>query len=333
MLFQRTSKQIEPTKCFVLMPFKDEYDEIYQEIIKPIVQELGFSCLRADEIYRSTAIMQDIWENIQISGLIIADMTDRNANVFYELGLAHAIGKEVILITQSISDVPFDLRHLRCVVYSHSLRGLRKLADNIRQTIVGTPTFARLPVEFLTDRFLNRFQSREIEMSMEFGPNRGQRTAVSELYLVPPRTAPLPEYYKKIQVAGRVTQAESDHGEIDIKTLFHGMYLISARFSPALPAGQENTFTIKYVLEKCFPEENEFWFFNADSLIERFIARFVFPRASNVRDFRVLEKTESEEKPFERQSNCKVEGDTMTFVWEVGPINPPTCCMFRWKWD
>lgn len=333
MLFERTTKQIEPTKCFVLMPFKVEYDEIYQEIIKPLLQELGFSCLRADEIYRPTAIIQDIWQNIQTAGLIIADMTGRNANVFYELGLAHAIGKEVILISQSMDDVPFDLRHLRCLVYKHSLRGLRQLADGLRNTITDMPASARLPVEFLTDRFLNRFQSRRIDIALKFGLPRGKMTIVTEQYRAFPRDSGLPEYYKKVQVTGRVREAEFDSGDVDIKTLFHGLYLISARFNPPVPKGQEHTFRLKYVLEKCFPEENEFWFFNADSLIEHFAATFEFPRSSQVRDFRVINKVEDMETPFPIQPTCRTDGDFIIFAWDVDAISPPTCCMFRWRWD
>ena len=62
-------------------------------------------------------------------------MTDRNPNVFYETGVAHTVGKEVILITQSMNDVPFDLKHLRCIVYDYTPRGIQFLESNLKNTI------------------------------------------------------------------------------------------------------------------------------------------------------------------------------------------------------
>ena len=62
-------------------------------------------------------------------------MTDRNPNVFYELGIAHALQKEVVLITQDINDVPFDLRHFRCVVYEDSIAGAESLTEGLKGTI------------------------------------------------------------------------------------------------------------------------------------------------------------------------------------------------------
>ncbi|KKK66434.1 hypothetical protein LCGC14_2964150, partial [marine sediment metagenome] len=66
-------------------------------------------------------IMADIWSAIYHSRLVVADCTNRNANVFYEIGLAHAIGRPVILTTQKLKDVPFDLRQIRCIEYEFTL--------------------------------------------------------------------------------------------------------------------------------------------------------------------------------------------------------------------
>jgi hypothetical protein len=62
-------------------------------------------------------------------------LTDRNPNVFYELGLAHALNKEVILLTQDINDVPFDLRHFRIIVYQDSISGADKLKSTLKDFI------------------------------------------------------------------------------------------------------------------------------------------------------------------------------------------------------
>jgi hypothetical protein len=115
--------------CFVIMPFNKTFEKIYEIGLKPALVNQSWVCNRADKIFQSREIMTLVWEEILRSDLIIADLTGKNANVFYELGYAHALDKPTILITQSISDVPFDLRHRRLVEYSR--KGLHRLAENI----------------------------------------------------------------------------------------------------------------------------------------------------------------------------------------------------------
>ncbi len=115
-----SKKLIQDSKkplVFVLMPFKDPFDKYYRAIIKPAIEEANMQCLRADEIFGATEIVKDIWKAIRRSEIVIAELTTRNPNVMYELGLSHAIGKPVIMLSQSIDDVPFDLRSIRCLLY------------------------------------------------------------------------------------------------------------------------------------------------------------------------------------------------------------------------
>lgn len=107
------------TDVFVIMPFQDDFNHLYQNHIKKVCTHINASCMRADDLYSSKPIMQDIWSLIYNSTVIIADCTNKNPNVMYELGIAHAIGKEVILITQNINDIPFDLRNLRHLSYKY----------------------------------------------------------------------------------------------------------------------------------------------------------------------------------------------------------------------
>lgn len=102
--------------CFVLMPFSDPFNGYYSYIIKPAIEAAGMKCWRADEIY-GAVIIRDIWNAIWRAGVIVADVTNRNPNVNYELGLSHALGVSTILLTQSMDDVPFDYRYRRCIVY------------------------------------------------------------------------------------------------------------------------------------------------------------------------------------------------------------------------
>ena len=104
--------------AFVIMPFDEEFNDVYGSFIKPVLESAGFKVDRADDIESQQNIIKDILQGINNSDLIIADLTGGNPNVFYELGLAHAFRKPVILATQSIEDVPFDLRSYRLLEYS-----------------------------------------------------------------------------------------------------------------------------------------------------------------------------------------------------------------------
>ena len=135
-LVRGTSRIVPSETCFVLMPFKADLDELYARTIKPTIERGGtLRCLRADEIYGPRPIMADIWKSIRQSKLVVAELTGRNPNVFYELGLAHAIQKPVILLSQNFSDVPFDLRHVRVIIYSNTEQGRKELQVKLQSTL------------------------------------------------------------------------------------------------------------------------------------------------------------------------------------------------------
>ena len=96
---------VDPHLCFVLMPFTEAFDRYYKTILKPTVESTGFRCVRADGIY-GQAIMTDIWDSIWQAAVVIADVTGKNPNVNYELGICHALGVPTVIITQSLKHVP-----------------------------------------------------------------------------------------------------------------------------------------------------------------------------------------------------------------------------------
>ena len=115
--------------AFVLMPFTSNFDDIYKLGIQAACQEAGVLAERVDEQTYSETILERIYRQIQVSDFVIADMSGKNPNVFYELGYAHAKSKFCTLLTQSVDDIPFDLRHHRHIVYDGSIRTLKaKLA-------------------------------------------------------------------------------------------------------------------------------------------------------------------------------------------------------------
>lgn len=103
--------------CFVMMPFGEWFDRYYDEIYSSAVKEAGLEPVRADELFTTGTVVEQIWEQIRKSTVLLADLSDKNANVFYELGLAHAARKPVVFVSGKIDDVPFDLRHLRVITY------------------------------------------------------------------------------------------------------------------------------------------------------------------------------------------------------------------------
>lgn len=125
--FKGRDTKIEDNKVFVLMPFNEEWSKrIWEMILKPTIIKANFNPVRADDLF-GHEIMEDIWKGILTAKVVLADITGRNPNVFYELGIAHALGKDVIIITQNIDDIPFDLKGHRCISYSERIDGCKKL--------------------------------------------------------------------------------------------------------------------------------------------------------------------------------------------------------------
>ena len=107
----------ETFECFVVMPFCEPFEQIYRDVIRPVCQELDISCGHVGEIFGPGRIINDVYALIAQSRVVIAELTGRNPNVFYELGIAHAQAKPVIQLSQEMDDVPFDVRDLRTIVY------------------------------------------------------------------------------------------------------------------------------------------------------------------------------------------------------------------------
>ena len=122
---------------FVLMPFEEKFDDIYKLGIKETAVSIGAYAERVDEQLYTESILDRIYNQIQKADVIVADMSQKNANVFYEVGYAHALNKIVLLLTQSSDDIPFDLKHRPHIVYKKSISNLKKaLLPKLRWAIV-----------------------------------------------------------------------------------------------------------------------------------------------------------------------------------------------------
>ena len=117
---------------FVLMPFAKEFDDIYKFGIKGAADDAGAYAERLDEQMFDEGMLERIFNQISKADVLVADMTARNPNVFYEVGYAHALGKVVLLLTHNADDIPFDLKHRPHIVYAGSIESLRgQLAEKL----------------------------------------------------------------------------------------------------------------------------------------------------------------------------------------------------------
>lgn len=127
--------------CFVMMPFAPPLGNHYSAIFEPGIKKAGLRPIRADdEIFATGKIIDQIWRGINSAKVLVAELTKRNPNVFYELGLAHALKKPVVLISSNEDDVPFDVRHIRVIYYDvfdpfWGEKLINKVAENILSAI------------------------------------------------------------------------------------------------------------------------------------------------------------------------------------------------------
>ena len=123
--------------CFVMQPFAAPLGDYYEKIYKPAIEKAGLKPVRADaDIFGTGKIMDQVWEGISAAKVLVAELTTRNPNVFYELGLAHALKKPVVLVSSREEDVPFDLHHIRVIYYDLTdpfwgNKLIEKVAENI----------------------------------------------------------------------------------------------------------------------------------------------------------------------------------------------------------
>jgi len=141
---KKMGKETSITKgdsCFVMMPFKEPIGGYYEKIYKPAIEKAKMVPIRADnDLFGTGKIIDQIWEGINAAKVLIAELSTRNPNVFYELGIAHALKKPVVLVSSNDDDVPFDLQHIRVVYYDMAdpfwgSKLIDKIAENLLYAI------------------------------------------------------------------------------------------------------------------------------------------------------------------------------------------------------
>lgn len=133
-VFKIPKKPTNSKLISVMMPFNPAYRGTY-EAIKKVADHMGLDCLRADDIWENSTFIQDIFDLIFCSRIVVVDFSERNPNVMYETGIAHTLGKVVIPITQSLNDIPSDIGHHRALKYLPNYEGYRNLSNELYKRI------------------------------------------------------------------------------------------------------------------------------------------------------------------------------------------------------
>lgn len=129
-VFEIPIEVINERLASVMMPFNQKFSSVYASI-KVACENVGYSCLKADDIWDSATIIQDIFSLIYRSKIVIVDFSNKNPNVMYETGIAHTLGKIVIPITQNIEDIPSDMIHHRALRYLNNDQGLTEMRQQL----------------------------------------------------------------------------------------------------------------------------------------------------------------------------------------------------------
>jgi hypothetical protein len=133
-IFNLPSESVDPNLVSVMMPYTPALNPVYDSI-QFAAQQQGLECIRADDIWNHSTVIQDIFSLIFQSFIVVCDFSSKNPNVFYEAGIAHTLGKHVIPITQSEQDIPFDLQHHRYIKYLNNSEGLGELQQSLSSRI------------------------------------------------------------------------------------------------------------------------------------------------------------------------------------------------------
>ena len=114
--------------CFIVMPFSEEWSTDVHRILARACEGAGVRSVRGDDLFTPTDILEDMWQSINAADCIIADITGRNPNVLYELGITHTLAKPVLILSQRAADIPIDLATRRVILYGRT-------ADNWRENL------------------------------------------------------------------------------------------------------------------------------------------------------------------------------------------------------
>ena len=129
--FNTFQPDLKKNHCLHLCPYREPYNTIFNGTVKPILEKEGFTVNRSDEKPGAQATLDGIWKEIYSSEVIIAEVTGKDPDIMYQIGMAHTVGKPVIILSQSMDDIPFDLKYTGCLIYTDTPKGMEMLEAQI----------------------------------------------------------------------------------------------------------------------------------------------------------------------------------------------------------
>jgi nucleoside 2-deoxyribosyltransferase/phage shock protein A len=169
----------EKKEAFVVLPFESDFNQVYNEVMEPALEEVGYEINKADSIDSQQNILEDIIRGISEADLLIADLTSSNPNVFYELGIAHGLGIPTVLITQDLEEVPFDLRAYKIIEYSTEFTEIGDLQNELREIgekhLDGEMTFGSPVSDFTSGDPSNSQSAQKEDEEIENEPSEPDR--------------------------------------------------------------------------------------------------------------------------------------------------------------
>ena len=160
---------------FIIMPFSGtktcteiQWTEIFEDVFKPAFQEIYYSCERAKP--ETGSLIKSIITKLHSSFVVLADITDRNANVFYELGVRHSLSKRTIIVTQDSNHIPSDLKGYWSIVYSTTPSGVSKFKREIKEIITkieNSPLISDSPVSDFLDNELFGLSNQTLKTTLK----------------------------------------------------------------------------------------------------------------------------------------------------------------------
>lgn len=123
-------------RVFVVMPFRDETEDLWELGIRQAAEALGWECYRADKIASQDFLVAKIYDEISKADVVVGEMTGQNPNVFYEIGFAHALGKPTLLLARSAEDLTaFDTRGFQHGLHASRIPNVSRIVSNFLSSI------------------------------------------------------------------------------------------------------------------------------------------------------------------------------------------------------
>ncbi|MFY0644239.1 MAG: hypothetical protein JXR19_07215 [Bacteroidia bacterium] len=309
------------------MPFKEKWSEhLYKEIISKNAISNDISPLRADEMFGRN-VLDDIWKGIYESRFVIADISVPSENVFYELGIAHTMGKKAILLSQNIERVPFDLRNQRIIVYSDDSSGYRTLNKELPKHIASILDEPIDEVHSIRSNLGGYMVSKSFQRISLFGDNN-QHAYIEDIMDIIATRDNVVLINKQIDHEGVFKAFQSNFRHV-YNTKYPNQLKTGILFDePYLHLGDDEHVEISFELHNGFKDENTYWEYDFEVEAKHISFELVCPISFN-QDVKLIKRLKSSDFPMQTIEPV-IKDDKKVYLAEIK--NPDLQSIYAIKW-